>query len=47
MGIVLFMLLTGKSPFKGKKFEALLEENRKAKINYDNLQYLEISNETK
>ena len=47
MGIVLYMLLTGKSPFKGKKFEALIEENKKAKINYDGLQFLDISPESK
>ena len=37
------MLLCGSSPFKGKNYQTILEENRKANINYEKLNSIEIS----
>lgn len=34
VGIIFFFMLTGKIPYDGKDFESVLENNKKAKINY-------------
>ena len=47
MGVILYMILLGSSPFKGKKYELLLDENKKANINYEKLTKVDLSAECK
>ena len=36
-GVILYIILTGKVPFGGYTVEEIIENNRKAKINYKNI----------
>ncbi|EGR28263.1 protein kinase domain protein, partial [Ichthyophthirius multifiliis] len=47
LGVILFCLLSGQSPFKGKTSKEVLENNKKCKISYDSDIWIKISDESK
>lgn len=47
LGIILYCLVSGQSPFKGKTYKEVLENNRKCNISYDSYVWGKISDVNK
>lgn len=47
LGIIFYSLISGISAFKGRNYQAVLDENRKCDINFERTVWIDISHECK